>query len=104
MPSAYQLAYEADQVDGYWIQQGNPIVLAGSAQFNGPVVRHEMLHALVGAGHSREQFLHRCGGVVACEDICLRDAGPPPASGPQVVEVTPDSLEIATVSTPALPS
>jgi hypothetical protein len=35
-----------------------------------------MLHALVGrAGHPREQFGDRCGGIVTCTGECQREAG-----------------------------
>lgn len=71
-----------DQAIGYWFADGNRIVLAGNYEMNAPVVRHEMLHALVGpaqeGGHPHEYFVHRCGGIVHCEGSCINDGGPSP--------------------------
>jgi hypothetical protein len=59
---------------GLWL--GNRIVLAGDEIYDGPVVRHEMLHALLEtAAHPRVAFLGSCASVVACLSNCLRDAG-----------------------------
>src|SRR5688572_7718188 len=73
----------------------NRIVIAERSLKSGPLVRHEMLHALIGAeGHPRSEFIGRCGLVVACESGCPSEleAPPPPdsASGivPSVLEVT----------------
>ena len=107
VPGTSELPFASDQVEGYWIQQGDRIVLAGGAQFDGQLVRHEMLHAILGPGqgrHSRQQFLQRCGGVVACEEICLRDAGPPASPGSQVATVSPDSIDITARMIPEFPS
>lgn len=107
VPGASELPYHGDLVDGYWLQEGNRIVLAGAEQFDGPLVRHEMLHALLGAGqgpHRREQFLEKCGGIVVCEDICLRDAGLPPAPGRDIRMVSPDSIVIKANPIPESPS
>jgi hypothetical protein len=65
-------------VDGYWDNANHRIVLAGTVQLWGDVVRHEMLHALLGntRGHPRAQFIQRCGGVVACEAGCRNEETP----------------------------
>ncbi|MEO8879385.1 MAG: hypothetical protein ABI446_03235 [Gemmatimonadaceae bacterium] len=63
--------------DGYWFEQGNHIVLTAATRTNGAMVRHEMLHALSRAGHTRYEFLERCAGVVECDKVCISDAGSP---------------------------
>jgi hypothetical protein len=61
---------------GAWYSRTRTIVLAQGQENNGPLVRHEMLHALVNRrGHSRVDFVDRCGGVVSCEGRCLVDVG-----------------------------
>lgn len=71
-----------DHAIGYWFAQGNRIVLAGNYSMEPHVVRHEMLHALIGpaqeGGHPHEYFVQRCGGVVHCEGSCVSDGGPTP--------------------------
>ena len=49
--------------DGYWWETGNRIAVART--YDGPTVRHEMLHALLNRGdHPLEYFAGRCEGVV----------------------------------------
>lgn len=83
------------QADGYYTTRGNEIVLHARLINNGAAVRHEMLHALIQAGHLRSQFLERCGGVVACSGSCITDAGPPPVPPPETPAVPPDSFDVA---------
>jgi len=82
-------------------------VLASEAVESGAVVRHEMLHALLGRAkhgtHPRAQFVGRCGGVVACDDDCLADGGPPPRPAAGAVAVSPEALEVAVTVTPPAP-
>jgi hypothetical protein len=95
----------ADAIAGYWSLAGNRIVLSTSDTIAGGVVRHEMLHALLrSTGHPRSAFLQACGGVVACGQACVRDAGPPtpPASGTPTI--APSGLEVTTAVSPATPS
>jgi hypothetical protein len=81
-------------VSGYWSAGSNQIVLAGELTYDGPTVRHEMLHALARThGHSRELFLRHCGGIVACGVDCVADAEPA-APDPGAVAVTPAALEV----------
>ena len=45
-------------------------VLAGEQVGNGMVVRHEMLHELLGRGdHPAAYFQVRCAGLVACNEV-----------------------------------
>jgi hypothetical protein len=71
-----QIPGDAGRYGGYWWADGNRVLLTERAVTDGWLVRHEMLHALVGrAGHPREQFGDRCGGIVTCTGECQRDAG-----------------------------
>ncbi len=94
-----------EMVRGYHSLRSNRVVLAGLLQHAGPVVRHEMLHALLRAGgHPREQFLGRCAGVVECHDDCLAGARPLPPADAGVPRVTPSALDVALEIDPATPS
>lgn len=92
----------ADGHTGSWYAPTNQITLAGNHILDGPLVRHEMLHALLGARytgqHPPEYFRGRCDGVVVCGTCAAEPAVPPVAPGtpPLVpadlrahVEVTP---------------
>lgn len=87
-----------DQAIGYWFADGNRIVLAGGYSANGHVVRHEMLHALIGpaeqGGHPHEYFVSRCGGTVHCEGSCVSDGGP--TSTPVMDAPTIPAMELQT--------
>jgi hypothetical protein len=83
--------------DGEWWLSGNRIVLTNP--YDGPVVRHEMLHALLrSGGHPLDQFAGKCGGVVAFD--APEDYGVPftligsaptvAAESALVVTITPD--------------
>jgi hypothetical protein len=94
VPGAQSLTVNGQRVEGYWTSR-NTIVLAEAAMLKGPLVRHEMLHALQdAAGHPRESFLNRCGGVVVCDGQCATDAEPLPPPQPTALRVEPDGLEV----------
>lgn len=80
--------------DGYWFEEGNHIVLTARAQSDGAIVRHEMLHALSRAGHTRYEFLERCAGVVECDKECIGEAAPPPAVPAGTPLVSTNDLEV----------
>jgi hypothetical protein len=88
VPNTTTLSYQGKQVDAYWISNPDRIVLADARRNDGPIVRHEMLHALLHhSGHPRAAFLTACGGVVACAGECAVEAGgyaSPPASAPEL--------------------
>ncbi|HEX6533579.1 MAG TPA: hypothetical protein VF041_03225 [Gemmatimonadaceae bacterium] len=91
-------------MSGYWSPVGNRIVLAERAMMAGPLVRHEMLHALVRLpGHPRNEFLERCGGVVVCVDDCITAAGPPPVPSAGTPRVGSDALSLSVEVNPPLP-
>lgn len=80
---------------GYWFERSNRIVLAGQSQLDGPIVRHEMLHAIIrNSGHPRESFLRRCAGVVSCGPECVAEAGLPAVADAATPRVTADALNL----------
>jgi len=96
---------DGKDVSGYWSRASNSIVLASDEVLGGAIVRHEMLHALVRQpGHSREYFLNRCGGIVACASACVADAGPAPQTDPLAVHTSSDALHFRVVVEPQSPS
>ncbi|MFN2563760.1 MAG: hypothetical protein ABR499_01945 [Gemmatimonadaceae bacterium] len=94
---------EADgQYGGYWWAQGNRILLTEKAVTDGWLVRHEMLHALVGrAGHRRSEFVDRCGGIVTCTGECQREAGPDPQPPADAVEIDARELDVTVSVVPS---
>lgn len=104
VPGVGLFSSHGEDVAGRYDLSRHRIVLAGAGQMDGGLVRHEMLHALVGVpGHPRSQFLERCGGVVVCLDTCIRDAEPPPTPGPLVHRVEPESLQVSVRVDPSEP-
>lgn len=94
-------------VSGYTVALFNQIVLAGDVVSDGPSVRHEMLHQLLGPdvmGHPRAQFLGACGGTVYCSSSCIRDGGPAPGAVPGAILLSPGDLNISVEVTPENPS
>lgn len=94
-------------VSGYSVALFNRIVLAGDVVSDGPSVRHEMLHQLLGAGvggHPRSQFLGACGGTVYCSSRCIHDGGPAPAAVPGAISLSSRDLDISVEVTPENPS
>jgi hypothetical protein len=94
-------------VSGYSVARFYQIVIAGDVATDGPSVRHEMLHQLLGAGvngHPRAQFLGVCGGTVYCSSKCINDGGPAPAATPGAILLSPNDLDISVEVTPANPN
>lgn len=104
VPNSAYIPGDSRELGGEWYEQGNRIVVASGDQFDGSLVRHEMLHALTRANHTRLQFLERCGGVVVCVDACIKDSGPPPAPPPGTPHVSPGAIEVDVDVQPAAPS
>jgi hypothetical protein len=87
---------------GYWWAIGNRILLTEKAVTDGWLVRHEMLHALIGrAGHPRREFSERCGGIVTCSGDCRREVGPDPQPGADAVEIDATELDVSVSVTPS---
>lgn len=107
VPDVDRVSDGREMVDGYWSKAGNQIVLPGNEVFDGELVRHEMLHALLQTGgHPRKPFLDSCGGVAGCESdpSCVADAGPPPEVNPATQPVSPGALEVSAELSPAQPT
>ena len=74
IPNRTTFVYEDGQYDGYWWNGVHWILLAGDKVANGMIVRHEMLHELLGRGdHPAEYFQERCADLVVCNDVCRAD-------------------------------
>lgn len=89
VPNATTLDVNGERLHGYWIGSSpNRIILADAHRLDGPLVRHEMLHALLqSAEHSRQSFVTDCDGVVACDGACATESGghpSPPESAPEL--------------------
>lgn len=90
----------SESANAYWFASGDRIVVGGLNEFDGPVIRHEMLHALLGPnpggnGHPHAYFAQRCGGIVHCEGTCLTDDGPLPVTDPSAPVVSPSVLDVS---------
>ena len=95
VPGAETIAVRGGEYHGAWYSEGNRIVLAEQAQMSGALVRHEMLHALIGrGGHPREYYRSRCGGIVVCHGECEEEVGDDPIPSPSVIRMMPSELEI----------
>lgn len=77
MPGVQSFTRKHMTVAGVWFRADNSIVLGELVRYNGQLVRHEMLHALLQQGlHPRKEFLEHCGGVVTCLQSCITEGGP----------------------------
>jgi hypothetical protein len=71
VPDRTAFSYRDARYNGYWWDGVHWILLAGEQVSNGSIVRHEMLHELLGRGdHPPEYFQGRCASLVACEELC----------------------------------
>lgn len=106
VPNSDLVDRDGKYVAAYWAPVSNRIILAGNEEFNGSIVRHEMLHALIGprSGHPREYFIDLCGGVVSCGPDCVSDAGAAPPPPTNAIVVDRDKLRLDASLIPAEPS
>jgi len=105
VPGSTSITVGGHQYQGFWFPQSSVIVLAGKEVLDGQLVRHEMLHALTGPLHARQYFIDACGGVVACDEECIIDAGGPAGTPDTTASVVPVSVVVASSHTdPASPS
>jgi hypothetical protein len=71
IPGHASFLYENGKYDGYWWNGVHWILLAGEKVNDPLIVRHEMLHELLGRGdHPAEYFQGRCANLVACTESC----------------------------------
>jgi hypothetical protein len=74
VPDHASFLYENAKYDGYWWNGVHWILLAGEKVNDPLIVRHEMLHELLGRGdHPADYFQRRCAGLVACNEVCQAD-------------------------------
>jgi hypothetical protein len=72
----------------------NRVVIAEDHIRNALAVRHEMLHALLGAvGHPRSAFLEKCAALVDCSGLCAQEAEPW-STPSQFISMPPESLVV----------
>lgn len=89
-------------VAGEYYYDSKSVVLVESQLSNPTIVRHEMLHALMGIrGHPAAQFRDACGGTVNCVDACARSVGSVPVAPPDADVVTVDSLRVLATVAPS---
>lgn len=99
VPGKYIVDAAGDSANGYWFSNGDRILVGEYRMYEGPLLRHEMLHALLrkteGTGHPAEYFVDKCGGVVHCQGACLANEPPPalPDAGAPRVQASAMQLE-----------
>jgi len=92
VPDAVSIDLDGHQVQGATLGHDR-IVLADSLRLDGPLVRHEMLHALLGVdGHPRYAFLNACNDIVSCGPACEKEAGGRPVPSPGAPVLDPRDL------------
>lgn len=106
VPGTYYIPLgDGSSVNGLWDAVGNRIVLASASQFEGDLVRHEMLHALLrSAGHPRPAFIGLCDGTLVCIERCITEGNPAPQQDPAAQLVNPSALQIGVEVKPSSPS
>jgi hypothetical protein len=93
VPDVQTIEVDGARYDGFWFSGPDRIVLADAHRLDGLLVRHEMLHSLLGkAGHPRDSFLTACDGVVACEGACAVETGGRELPPPDAVEISPHDV------------
>lgn len=93
VPGVRTIEVQGEHYDGFWFGQPNRIVLAEASSVDGPLVRHEMLHALLGVdGHPRDPFLTACDGVVTCDGGCAVEAGGRALPPSDAAEISPHDV------------
>ncbi|MGH7676990.1 MAG: hypothetical protein ACRENU_00905 [Gemmatimonadaceae bacterium] len=104
VPGASTFLVAGREYHGFWFPETKSLVIAEQALLEGDLVRHEMLHALVGTGHDRGYFVEACDGVVACVEQCFEEAGGPAVPGLTAPIVTLDNIDVALRVEPVTPS
>lgn len=94
------LTLRGDHAAGVWFANGNRIVISDAWIGQGSLVRHEMLHAILGSGaHNPDIF----GGTCTDEVVCGRDCGDQTPL-PGAVEIPVGLLEVKADFYPVAPS
>ena len=103
------LRYDGTRIAGLTVFDFGFVTILLDADFVrglGDVVRHEMLHAVLGPGygHPREYFLERCAGIVPCAGDCLVEGGPWPLATEADALLDPSRLALDISVTPSVVS
>lgn len=94
------LSLNGESAAGVWFSDGNRIVIGEGWRDNPALVRHEILHALLGtSSHPRDFFLSSCAGLVICSGECAERSVLPDA-----IELSPEMLQVSVVAFPRMPS
>ena len=94
------LTIRGEHAGGIWFEHKNRIVMSNAYIPDGFVVRHEMLHAILGMGaHPPDMFRIACADEVACGRAC-RDS----TALPDAVEIPVGRLQVKADFFPASPS
>ena len=104
LPGASSFSIGPEQYDGYWYGEFNAVVLADDSRFSGSLVRHEMLHALVRAGHEGPYFANLCAGIVSCGGECAAEATALPSPDASASALSTSELEVQLDLHPSNPS
>lgn len=95
-----ELTIRGETAAGAWFVDGNRIVLTAGTLREGPLVRHEMLHAILETGdHPKEFFQQRCGAELACGGECLEKSILPNAH-----RLSLEQLDVSVALYPPVPS
>jgi hypothetical protein len=74
VPLGAGLTVDGKSAGGAWFADENSIAIGDGWRTNGSLVRHEILHAILGTGsHPDEYFRGACGDVVLCGRDCRED-------------------------------
>lgn len=103
-PRASIVATLGRRAGAFYTETGSRVVITSERVSEGPLVRHEMLHALhrVG-GHPRSLFMDRCAGLVSCDGDCLKEAGAAPVAAASIRRVPSESLVVWNEVRPSAP-
>ena len=96
----FHLAVKGESAAGVWFASSNRIALADGWRYNGSLVRHEMLHAVLRTGsHPTEYFHGACADEVICGRDCMKSTALKHA-----IQVSVDALEVDAALFPLEPS
>lgn len=98
VPGVESLWILGKEYHGVWWPNGNRVVIAEGALDRGRLVRHEMLHVLLGVpGHPRHAFGESCAGIVSCDRECHTEIGGSPEVPDDAPVIGPEDLELTSI-------